>query len=144
MSDSVSVGNGVVSMVDASDLVSIKASIRCLAETAAVANLDTMRDMHKKAHSNLISHMDPGRVLAADPELALSAYKTISTILIQLQESDRKKVETLIKARTIMDAPEPAPKDSPLIDFEDLPNEVLDSHDEAGVFSVFGEAVVDG
>ena len=147
MSDSVSVGNGngngVVSVVGSSDLVSIKRSIRNLAATAEVANLEDLRAMHKKAYANLLYHMGDGGVLAVDPELSLTAYKTISTILIQLQESDRKKVETLIKARTIMDAP-PAPKEPPLTDFEDLPNEVLVSQGEAGIFGNIGEAVLGG
>jgi len=126
--------NGTLSL----DLDFITRNVRDLSKTAQFAHLSELEELHQMAYQNLKVQLGPDKPLAVDPQLALEAYKTLSSVVIQVVETKRKAADTLIKARNLVDVPSLREHDF-LGDSEDEdgPEEGL-SLSEEGVFGGLG------
>jgi len=85
------------------DLDFITRNVRDLSKTAQFSHMKELEELHQMAYTNLKAQLAPDKPLAADPQLALEAFKTLSTVVMQVVEVKRKAADTLIKARNLID-----------------------------------------
>lgn len=138
--------NQVVLASQAMDLAVIVKNVKDLAKTVSFLETDDIVELHQLAYKNLKEKMvtspdgTPG-VLMADPLLSMEVYKLINSVRMQVVETKRKSVDTLLKARALLDLSVPVQSDG---DFDDEPFEA-EAPDgviiqEAGVFGGVLEA----
>ena len=87
------------------DMDFIQRNIRDLAKTAQFTQMSSLEELHDLAYKNLKEQLQPGKPLAVDPELALRAYQTLGGMALQFIEAKRRAADTILKARTLFDAP---------------------------------------
>jgi hypothetical protein len=132
--------NQMVLVNQAMDLAVIMRNVRDLAKTASFLNMDDLAELHQIAYKNLKEKMVvneegvPG-VLMVDPLLSMEAFKLISSVQMQAVETKRKSVDTLLKARALLDLSVPVPADGES-EGDPFDEEVTDGAviQEAGVF----------
>jgi Na+-transporting NADH:ubiquinone oxidoreductase subunit NqrA len=121
----------VISSLD-SDVAFIRRNVRDLAKTAQFSHMAELDELHQMAFTNLKNQLLPGKPLSEDPQLVLEAYKTLSTVVMQVVDTKRKAADTLIKARVLIDVPH---AESSIIDVEDMSEDVpAGSEGETGIF----------
>jgi hypothetical protein len=89
------------------DLAVIMRNVKDLAKTASFLDMGGIEELHQIAYQNLKEKMvDANGVpgpLKVDPMLSMEIYKMISGVRMQAVETKRKSVDTLIKARALLD-----------------------------------------
>jgi len=85
------------------DLALLTRSVRDLAQSATVQQMEDIRELFYLQKGNLKRLMGEDGPLAVDPVLVINAFKMIADIELKLMEAKRKQVDTLIKARVFID-----------------------------------------
>jgi hypothetical protein len=139
--------NQMVLASQATDLAVILRNVRDLAKTASFLNTDDIAELHQLAFKNLKDKMVLGGdgvpgVLMVDPVLSMEAYKLVSTVQMQVVETKRKSVDTLLKARALLDLSVPVEPEEGSDDDDPFNEEAPDGVviQDAGVFGGVIEA----
>jgi hypothetical protein len=139
--------NQMVLADQAMDQAIILKNVRDLAKTASFLDMDDITELHQLAYKNLKEKMTtsedgvPG-VLMADPLLSMEVYKLLTSVRMQVVETKRKSVDTLLKARVLLDLSVPVQPDEGSEDKDPFDEEVTDGVviQETGVFGGVLEA----
>ena len=129
------------------DLALLTRSVRDLAQSATVQQMQDIRELFHLQKDNLKRLMGENGPMATDPVLVINAFKMIADIELKLMEAKRRQVDTLIKARVFID-PEHTHGAGGL-PLEQSPLSIIDAEDPlegepdptGGTFGGFGNTV---